>query len=118
MHGQNCRALGARADTAGECGWGIAWVEADVARGGDRAARGRTRGRPAGRPPCAGVSLSSIYDDMSLEGDSLWRERSWVLPRKLVLFLLYDFFACVLSLQILFEQCLMCFLLDFNQFKK
>ena len=101
--------LGARADTADECGQGIAWGEVDAARGGDRTARGRTRGRLAGCPPCAGVSSSSIYDDMSLAGGGLWRERSWLLPRKLVLFLLYDLFACVLSLQILFEQCLMCF---------
>ena len=89
---------------------GQVWTGHRAARGWDHKARGRTRGRLAGCPPCAGVSSSSIiYDVMSLAGGGLWRERSWLLPRKLVLFLPYDLFACVISLQILFEQCLMCF---------
>ena len=60
-----------------------------------------------------------FYDIMPLADGGLSRERTWLLPRKLVLFLLYGLFACILSLQILFKKSLMCFFsLDFNRFKK
>ena len=93
---------------------GIAWREgghSERAWVGHRAGRGgrgegwgsygtRADAGEAGRVPSVRRSLIVKYlchDDMSLAGGGLWRERSWLLPRKLVLFLLHDLF-CMRSL--------------------